>query len=50
MTLMLAAFLSMIIVGAAVIGWLLRWYLVLGDDAVDPRELGRLDETSGMPS
>ena len=50
MTLFLAICLLMTIVGAAFIGWILRWNAVYGDDPVDPRELGRRDDAGGMTS
>ncbi len=41
MTYALVLCLLMVVAGAALVGWLLRWNAVSGDDAVDPRELGR---------
>ena len=47
MTLFLAICLLMVVAGAACVGWVLRWYMVFGDEAVDPREAARHDTATG---
>lgn len=41
MTIALVLCVLMIVIGAAVFGWLLRWNAVQDGDPIDPRELSR---------
>lgn len=41
MTIALALCVLMIIAGAAVFGWLLRWNVKQGDTVIDPRDMAR---------
>ena len=41
MTFALVLNVLMVIVGAAFLGWLVRWHVVQDGDPVDPRELSR---------
>ena len=41
MTIALAINVLMVMAGAALFGWLVRWNSVQGSDPVDPRELAR---------
>jgi len=41
MTIALAINVLMVMIGAALFGWLVRWNSVQGSDPVDPRELSR---------
>ncbi len=41
MTIALAINVLMVMIGAALFGWLVRWHTVQGSAPVDPRELSR---------
>ncbi len=41
MTIALALNVLMVMAGAALFGWLVRWNSVQGSDPIDPRELSR---------